>query len=412
MQTLQVNSSDDESDLDAFIQSLDLSTSPTTVPLVPFMNQVGGHAAFLRLTENAVCKPLANREKEFYEKLMDEHPDLQSFTAAYLGVINVRYPSLAPALGSTVAAASSSEGAASENAALFQATPEVILEQNPKALVASWMASSSGVDKRLRRQILKEVLSPENVKARQQQLEASAKRLQQSLATKHHRHARAFSHRRSRSQSDSPTPKNKLLEENETDDAVFAMDEDATTGNQLHASTSAHIPSIELHPAVAKTSEKPPGSIFETDSAAKTGTSAPIDIQQQASPHTDQQTQPHSSADDHTPYINPWSLHVYSEQMQKFSSTDSLFQTNPSEAATSAKASAELKEKELHQFLLLEDLTFGLRYPCILDLKMGTRQHAFGAKEEKRKSQMKKVQNSTSATLGVRLCGMQVCRRF
>ena len=51
-------------------------------------------------------------------------------------------------------------------------------------------------------------------------------------------------------------------------------------------------------------------------------------------------------------------------------------------------------------FMLLENITSRYHLPCILDLKMGTRQHGDDATDEKRHRQMAKCAASTSASLG------------
>ncbi|OWK13154.1 IP6K3 [Cervus elaphus hippelaphus] len=86
--------------------------------------------------------------------------------------------------------------------------------------------------------------------------------------------------------------------------------------------------------------------------------------------------------------FNPWGLHCHRAHLHRLC--------------------AEYPENQRHRFLLLENVVSQYKHPCILDLKMGTRQHGDDASEEKKARHMRKCAQSTSAHLGMRICGMQV----
>ncbi|EXJ84145.1 hypothetical protein A1O3_04812 [Capronia epimyces CBS 606.96] len=78
-----------------------------------------------------------------------------------------------------------------------------------------------------------------------------------------------------------------------------------------------------------------------------------------------------------------------------------LVPSNPKDAQSSSSGDRVV------YFLLLEDLTSGMGRPCVLDLKMGTRQFGVEASKKKMESQRRKCKTTTSQQLGVRICGMQ-----
>ncbi|VDO16482.1 unnamed protein product, partial [Brugia timori] len=61
-------------------------------------------------------------------------------------------------------------------------------------------------------------------------------------------------------------------------------------------------------------------------------------------------------------------------------------------------------------FLLLENTVSRFSRPSVMDLKMGTRQYGDDATDQKRQSQTNKCRESTSASIGIRLVGMQLYR--
>tara|TARA_R110002050_G_scaffold30397_1_gene77638 strand:- start:809 stop:1657 length:849 start_codon:yes stop_codon:yes gene_type:complete len=63
---------------------------------------------------------------------------------------------------------------------------------------------------------------------------------------------------------------------------------------------------------------------------------------------------------------------------------------------------------EVRKYIALENITAGYRHPCVMDIKLGTRQHLDTMSASKIEESIAKCKSSTSSALSLRVCGMKV----
>nr|XP_040572371.1 inositol hexakisphosphate kinase 1-like isoform X2 [Lepeophtheirus salmonis] len=81
-------------------------------------------------------------------------------------------------------------------------------------------------------------------------------------------------------------------------------------------------------------------------------------------------------------YCNPWALKIHRNHIKALARSSDYY-------------------------LLLENLVHKHRNPCVIDLKVGTRQYSDDVSPSKKQRKIAKSKESTTAALGLRLCGLQ-----
>ncbi|KAG4106121.1 SAICAR synthase-like protein [Neocallimastix lanati (nom. inval.)] len=348
-------------------------SSPTSLPLLPYGHQVGGHAPFLRFSDKALCKLMNPKEKAFYESINNIYPELRPFIPGYYGVINVYF---------------NNSGNLGNNSSWADTIPVAVFDDEP-------FNKSFSLDSALSKSSSQSlsISSRNNYSNHNHSCKACGKsNISSSLLSNNNSEITL----NNSLNNDKEKAKNIDIKSNNKKIPVKYLTSYTNDESNMHYNYYQKLRERVLRDALTVQNRRNRYSQLRASSIAKLKRRHSMNAlnnngYQEYSPLQNNNTILRNNLNNNLieQNINPWSLHCLNNQINKLDQNDK-------------------ENQKPQQFILIEDLTYGMKYPCILDLKMGTRQHGVDATPQKRKSQEKKCESTTSKLFGVRMCGMQV----
>ncbi|KAF7487772.1 Inositol hexakisphosphate kinase 1 [Sarcoptes scabiei] len=376
------------------------STEPPAIELEPFIHQVGGRSAILVLGK-FICKPINKRELAFYETLDDYAPSLKPFVALFNGIISVNFEEsddgylMITTKSRVQTAPQSSSSATSTSTPTLSLTPSLInnngtgnLKNGNNDDKCFHHSSNSPYQKFVTKYRIK-LVRPIN-----------------EIIIESHEHD-LNDNRFNSIELDSPNQpiKRYFLNEIEKQESTTSLSStlSQSANHQTHLirsrSTSISIPNFED----GNSNQSDLSSLFDNQLFINEVGSSSGD-----NGFRDSIVRRNLPENSHNPCRPSVSLASPSTSPKLVSRSLSTTKHNPWVLKTFSILSEFNESMKEQKFILLENLTSNFEYPCIMDLKMGTRLHDDLASQTKIESHESKVNETTSGALGLRVTGIQV----